>query len=276
MNDKAGGIPKTNHSNVKYPSTGQFHNAIHNLKSALTFAGVDENNNAVYDTTKELPLVDFVGTVKVHGTNVSLIMFEDQTIYCQSKERLLSFGYDNAGFWEAMQHIETKELFDKVKTQYLKLNNKEPEYPIIIAGEWAGKAIQKSVAVSEVDKFFIIFGIKIGNLWLPIEDYHINKPEDRIFHALDFPSYEDDTDYTASFTTDKDYVSKYPDGETEFVSYRINVGSVIPKSKKQKRIRNVLEILEYISNPEDVNNIEYMRDSIKHCIDQLKKCIKEK
>ena len=24
--------------------------------------------------------------------------------------------------------------------------------------------------------------------------------------------YEDDTDYTASFTTDKDYVSKYPDG----------------------------------------------------------------
>jgi len=160
MNDKV------NHSNVKYPSTGQFRNAIHNLKSALTFAGVDENNNAVYDTTKELPLVDFVGTVKVHGTNASLIMFEDQTIYCQSKERLLSFGHDNAGFWEAMQHIETKELFDKVKTQYLKLNNKEPEYPIIIAGEWAGKAIQKSVAVSEVDKFFMIFGIKIGNLRL--------------------------------------------------------------------------------------------------------------
>lgn len=50
--------------------------------------------------------------------------------------------------------------------------------------------IQKGVAVSEVDKFFMIFGIKIGNLWLPIEDYHINKPEDRIFHALDFPSFE--------------------------------------------------------------------------------------
>lgn len=179
-----------NHSNVKYPSTGQFRNAVHNLKSALTFVGVDENNNAVYDTTKELPLVDFVGTVKVHGTNASLIMFEDQTIYCQSKERLLSFGYDNAGFWEAMQYIETKELFDKVKTQYLKLNNKEPEYPIIIAGEYAGKGIQKGVAVSEVDKFFMIFGVKVGNLWLPIEDYHINKPEDRIFHALDFPSFE--------------------------------------------------------------------------------------
>ena len=87
--------------------------------------------------------------------------------------------------------------------------------------------------------------------------------------------YEDDTDYTASFTTDKDYVSKYSKGETEFVSYGVNVGSALPKSKKQNRIRNVLEILEYISNPEDVNNIEYMRDSIKHCIKQLNKCIKK-
>ena len=62
MNDKV------NHSNVSYPSTGQFRNAIHNLKSSLTFVGVDENKKAIYDTTKELPLVDFVGTVKVHGT----------------------------------------------------------------------------------------------------------------------------------------------------------------------------------------------------------------
>ncbi len=184
MNDKVA------HSNVKYPSTGAFRNAIHNLKSALTFIGVDNNNQAIYDTTKELPLVDFVGTIKVHGTNASLIMFEDQTIYCQSKERLLSFGYDNAGFWEAMQHTETKELFDKVKSIYLKINKTEPEYPIIIAGEYAGKGIQKGVAVSEVDKFFMIFGVKVGNLWLPIEDCRISKPEDRIFHALDFPSFE--------------------------------------------------------------------------------------
>jgi len=82
-------------------------------------------------------------------------------------------------------------------------------------------------------------------------------------------------DYQEVRTTDKDYVSKYPDGETEFVSYGVNVGSVLSKSKKQKRIRNVLEILECISNPEDVNNIEYMRDSIKRCIEQLSKCIKK-
>ena len=65
--------------------------------------------------------------------------------------------------------------------------------------------------------------------------------------------YEDDTDYISSFTTDKDYVSEYPDGETEFVGYRINVGSVIPKSKKQKRIESVilkLKELKSLTPPE--------------------------
>ena len=42
MNDKV------KHCNVSYPSTGQFRNAIHNLKSSLTFVGVDENKKAIY------------------------------------------------------------------------------------------------------------------------------------------------------------------------------------------------------------------------------------
>ena len=86
--------------------------------------------------------------------------------------------------------------------------------------------------------------------------------------------YEDDTDYTASFTTDKDYVSKYPDGETEFVSYGVNVGSVLPKSKKQKRIESVilkLKELKSLTPPESFEIEEY-----DYCIKQLKKCIKEK
>jgi hypothetical protein len=86
--------------------------------------------------------------------------------------------------------------------------------------------------------------------------------------------HEDDTDYTSSFTTDKDYVSKYPDGETEFVSYGINVGSVIPKSKKQKRIESVilkLKELKSLTPPESFEIEEY-----DYCIKQLKKCIKEK
>ena len=86
--------------------------------------------------------------------------------------------------------------------------------------------------------------------------------------------YEDDTDYTSSFTTDKDYVYKYPEDESEFVSYGINVGSVIPKSKKQKRIESVINTLEYLLDPEEVDNMIYTRECLKRCIKSLKKCIK--
>ena len=86
--------------------------------------------------------------------------------------------------------------------------------------------------------------------------------------------YEDDTDYTASFTTDKDYVSKYPDGETEFVSYGINVGSVIPKSKKQKRIESVILKLKELKSLTPPESFEI--EAYDYCIKQLKKCIKEK
>ena len=86
--------------------------------------------------------------------------------------------------------------------------------------------------------------------------------------------YEDDTDYTSSFTTDKDYVSKYPEDESESVIHGINVGSVIPKSKKQKRIESVilkLKELKSLTPPESFEIEEY-----DYCIKQLKKCIKEK
>lgn len=85
--------------------------------------------------------------------------------------------------------------------------------------------------------------------------------------------YEDDTDYISSFTTDKDYVYKYSEGETEFVSYGVNVGSVISKSKKQKRIESVilkLKELKSLTPPESFEVEEY-----DYCIKQLKKCIKE-
>ena len=86
--------------------------------------------------------------------------------------------------------------------------------------------------------------------------------------------YEDDTDYTSSFTTDKDYVSEYLEDESEFVIHGINVGSVIPKSKKQKRIESVilkLKELKSLTPPESFEIEEY-----DYCIKQLKKCIKER
>lgn len=166
-----------NHSAIKYPSTGQFRNVVKALKGN----GIQR----------------YQGTVKLHGTNGNLVMFEDGKFYCQSKERMLASGCDNAGFWEAMQDVDLESLFDKVKANYYAANGVEAPYPIIISGEWAGGNIQKGVAINGLHKFFYIFGVKCGDKWQPLEQYQdVKDPEFYVFNALQFPVFEVDIDFS--------------------------------------------------------------------------------
>ena len=160
----------TNHSAIKYPSTGQFRNATKLLRGKGKIA--------------------YQGTVKLHGTNGNLVMFEDGKIYCQSKERMLADGCDNAGFWAAMQDVDLHELFAKVKVGFYEANGFEATYPIIISGEWAGGNIQKGVAINGLEKFFCIFGVKVGEDWQPLDDYYnLQDNASNIYNALQFPTY---------------------------------------------------------------------------------------
>lgn len=189
-------MTKVNHSAIKYPSTEQFRNVIKNIQNKYRFKGFDENNEPIIDLNETLPTLKFQGTVKVHGTNGSIVMFEDETIYCQSKERTLAFGCDNAGFWEAMQHVDLVNLFDFVKKRYYELHGTQPPYPLLIAGEWAGGNIQRGVAVNGLHKFFMIFGVKCGQEWQPINDYeNLKDPENYIFNATQFPTFEVEIDF---------------------------------------------------------------------------------
>lgn len=169
---------------IKFPSTGQFRNAAKFLQH----------------NTENGAMVSVVGTVKIHGTNGSMVMTEDKHIFFQSKSRVLDTHNDNSGFCNYMLEQPVGELFEQFISIYIQQYGKAPEYPIEIAGEWAGKGIQKGVAVSEVDKFFTIFGFRVGMQednggkligWLPnhkFRDVHLH--DSRIFNAFDFTVYE--------------------------------------------------------------------------------------
>ncbi len=169
---------------IKYPSTGQFRNAAKFLQH----------------NTPAGSLVAMVGTVKIHGTNGSMVMTEDGEIFFQSKSRVLDTHNDNSGFCNYMQTQPVKELFDQFVELYEEEYGFPPAYPIEIAGEWAGKGIQKGVAVSEVDKFFTIFGFRVGaNVdnggkligWLPNHKFmDVSLHESRIYNAYDFDCYQ--------------------------------------------------------------------------------------
>lgn len=177
---------------IKYPSTNQLRQVVRTIKETLTFDGLDDNGNIKRKTPFSW-LVNFLGTVKIHGTNGSVVFYSEDEIVFQSKERVLSVGQDNQGFMARMSNVDTKALLDQVKYLCTKVGV-DFKFPVEVAGEWAGRGIQKGVAVSDVDPFFAVFRVAVGKdeydslNWLPTSDLaHIKSdPEARIFNILDF------------------------------------------------------------------------------------------
>lgn len=51
----------------KFTDIGQFRETIRSIKMSAQFMGMDENGEAIVDREAKMPIVSFVGTVKLHG-----------------------------------------------------------------------------------------------------------------------------------------------------------------------------------------------------------------
>ena len=167
----------------KYPSIEQFRNVIRKVRSNHDYKGRDELGALVYQHTENYPILKFKGTVKLHGTNAGIVNYGNK-IEFQSRERILSLDDDNAGFMNAMHKRDLSFLFKGLC----------PSVYSAIYGEWCGGNIQKGVAINGVEKMFVIFGIKVDDVWVELpKDLHIN--DIGIYNILQFPTYEVDIDF---------------------------------------------------------------------------------
>lgn len=192
---------------IRFPSIEQYRNAIRNVKHKATFRGRDEAGESIFDGSAPIPSIKYRGTVKLHGTNAGIV--RDYTtdnlfdVTYQSRERVLTLTSDNAGF---MLYMSSKEQV--ISDFCFTILNHLPEgfeasgadvKKIAIFGEWCGQGIQKGVAISEVPKMFVIFGVKVvygldeeeNAFW--VDDgilSQLHSEEDRIFSILQFPSWE--------------------------------------------------------------------------------------
>ena len=188
---------------IKFPSIEQFRNVIRHVQTHARFAGKDENGDAIYDGSKPLPTLKFRGTVKLHGTNAGIVYdVATDTISYQSRERELSLTSDNAGFMLAQ--MKNEDVWHK----YFECLIDHDVAKIAVFGEWCGRGIQKGVAVSELDKMFVIFACKLVYIDGSTEWINTN-PEDIVFDSIDltciedfrvfdiseFPTYEIDVDF---------------------------------------------------------------------------------
>lgn len=142
---------------IRYKSIEQFKNVIRRVKEMENYRGKDEQGNPIY-VDSVLPTLKFYGTVKIHGTNAG-IRYDGNTLTAQSRERDLSLTSDNCGFYVFMH--QNYALFEKLTKSFKESSLKADN--VVVYGEWCGKGIQKGVAISEVDKKFVIFGIRIIN-----------------------------------------------------------------------------------------------------------------
>ena len=183
---------------IKFPSIEQFRNVIKTVKQRSGWAGI------------EPPKLKFCGTVKLHGTNAGVAKkpFTGEVWY-QSRERIITPEQDNAGF--AIFAYSEKEIIDQIMNTAIGIygnSNLSNEDTIVVFGEWCGDNIQNKVAICELPKMFVIFGVVVNHgesqTWfskdqlkqLSNEISSLNPSEHRIFVSTDFKTWEIEIDFS--------------------------------------------------------------------------------
>ena len=178
----------------KYPSIGQFRNAVQSVRYHAQFIGKDANGDPIYDETLKAPTLEYEGTIKTHGTNAAIVIdyTGDEVVSSyQSRSQVITPEKDNCGF--------AKWCLERDLAQTLDFSQSFPTCPVVkIYGEFCGKGIQKGTAVSELNKMFIIFSIQVGDVVWANSKIFFNKfslPELNTYTVYDFQTYKMNIDF---------------------------------------------------------------------------------
>src|ERR1035437_1113634 len=136
----------------KFPSIEQFRNAVKAVRDRCEYHGLP------------LPTFTFEGTVKLHGTNAGVVKdLSTGEIWAESREQIISLESDNAGFARFVDdnNIPFRTLFDATQVICGSGDNLSVPTHLGIFGEWCGKGIMKGVAITQLEKRYVIFGIRV-------------------------------------------------------------------------------------------------------------------
>lgn len=185
-----------------FPDIVQFRQVIRAVQDKACFVGLDENEAPIYDRIKPLPTIKYRGTVKLHGTNSAICKnVVTGEVTAQSRTRVLTIDSDNYGFAQFVSEVDMAALFAQVEgvevdNSNLGEDDNDKRDVIVIYGEWCGKGIQKSVAIAELDKMFVVFAVRCRGVWLSDNDIKsIKLPDSKVYNILDYPHFTMDIDF---------------------------------------------------------------------------------
>lgn len=129
-----------------FPSIDQFRQVIRMVRDRAAYHGIPD------------PTLHFTGSVKLHGTNAGVVReIATGETWAQSREHVITIEKDNAGFARYVQDsaADIDFMFDNAMAYT------EHATHIAIYGEWCGQGIQRGVAISQLPKRFVIFGVRM-------------------------------------------------------------------------------------------------------------------
>jgi len=183
-----------------FPKIGQYRQVVKEAKQRAAYIGKDENGDPIYDYSKVAPTIKFKGTVKLHGTNAGIGHTEEDGLWAQSRSNIITPENDNMGFARYVE--DNKKSFEELVEHVRYVNSKlNPNDGVFIFGEWAGKGIQKGVGISQIEKSFFIFDVKIvpedGTEPYHLDSDYLRSKEHRVYNIQDFLCYDIDIDFNA-------------------------------------------------------------------------------
>lgn len=167
---------------VPYPSTPDFAK----FRRDLRFR--DEGRHLLKGT--------YIGTVKLHGTNITVVytLSDRATPQFQSRNLIITPTKDNVGATSFLSKAPLRPLIDEI----MRIYGQEDFTEVLIAGEWAGEGIQKGTALCSLPRFFAIFNIRIDGHWVDLRKYTtVHSLEHRIYNIMNFTTYSIDIDFRA-------------------------------------------------------------------------------
>lgn len=101
----------------------------------------------------------FANGLCVHNTNAAVCVSPTAKFWVQSRENIITPEKDNAGF--ALFAHFNEEVFQDLASDAVALfsNDFTADRDFVIFGEWAGGSIQKGIALNQLRRMFVIFGM---------------------------------------------------------------------------------------------------------------------
>ncbi len=156
----------------------------------IPFPKIRDFNNFIKEITLkgDNRLIPITSTIKIHGSNAGIIV-KNESIICQSRNRILTLEHDNCGFFSFVH--SRIESINTIIAQIRGITNCKPDDTIKIFGEICGSNIQKNVALCQLPKMFVIFAVKINDEWNDLNLFeNVKDEQNNIYNILRAPTHE--------------------------------------------------------------------------------------